>query len=214
MRYPVLVAATLTLIGGAAPLQAAVSALPADLMPLALRQLTAEVQAWRAPGALVGKGGRRRLGNARRQLAVQSAFSGGSTLEPDHRHLRDSARSCYLDLYRATFKRELSLDLPFARRSARQPWQAAPAGSSWRLRIEPGLTLGSHGSLGTRLSLPDTGNALVGRLSFEVRRGYADDEVGMALRYRDGEHRFLQLEHITGDSLAGERLSATVALRF
>jgi hypothetical protein len=65
----------------------------------------------------------------------------------------------------------------------------------------------------TRLTLSDGHAAWVQRVSLELR-GDAEGELGIALRYRDGERRFVQLERVTGDRETGERVAASVALRF
>jgi hypothetical protein len=117
----------------------------------------------------------------------------------------------YVKLYRERLQRERALgEMPVRRGSGDG---AAPA-PSWKVRIEPKLSIDDHGYLSAKLSLPDAGSPLARRFTFEVRHGYAGGELGVVLRYRDGERRFLQLAGATGDRSTGERVAAAVAWSF
>lgn len=206
------VLAFLAAAGHASAQHQALTPAPAALLPQLdsthLGRLAVELRPAIDARNLLAPREQRRLDEARRRLELQSVFSSDAELDRVFEGMRNVVRASYVTLYRETLQRERSLGGSWTARSR----EASEGASSWRPKIEPRLTLGNHGFVSTRLTLPYTGLLFLERLSLEARHGYKDGETCFALRYRNGERRTFRIERVTGSS--GERLSATLAVRF
>jgi hypothetical protein len=185
-----------------------------DLGPAPLRLFVAETRHWGHLRGMLSSGDRRKLDAGTVRFHMHSQFWTDPESDPFFDRTRDDVRAGYVKLYREMLERQLPLDdlLDEALRSPAGE-SAGRTGPSWRLDVAPRLAVGSHGYLGARFSLPDTGITGIDRFSVQMSRGFGGEESSMGLRYSHGP-RFVQLERATGDRETGERYSATVVLRF
>jgi hypothetical protein len=178
-----------------------------------LRVMLAELAPWRRAGKLLGLREQRKLNAASARIELQSRFRRNPESDPYYDESRNQVRGSYLKLYREMLREDFVdewIDDAFAAR--RQGRADGADDTSWHVRVVPRLSLGSHGSVGAKFSLPEVGVEPLDHLSLGVRRGFAADEWGMSLRYSAGP-RFLQLERVDGGR-DGKRYAATLVFRF
>ena len=183
---------------------------------------TTDAQEWRLARSLLSPGDLRKLDLEFVRFNLQSQFLTDPEHDPFYDRTRETVRGSYLKVYREILRRQYPLDELIEdawanRASARagggggEPGE--PDGPSWRVRVSPRVAIGSHGYLGTRLSLPYSGNRWLERMALNLRHGIRDDEWAVGLRYSQ-RGRFLQLERVADDPGSGDRYTLTVALRF
>jgi hypothetical protein len=182
-----------------------------------LGTLLTELAPWRRAGKLLGLREQRKLAAASAQIELQSKFQRNPESDPDYGESRSQVRGSYLKLYRDMLREDFIDDWiedSFAARHHGRDGAKSQDGdeTSWHVRVVPRLSLGSHGFVGAKLSLPEVGVKSLDHMSLGVRRGFAADEWGVSLRYSDGP-RFLQLERLDGGH-DGRRYAATLAFRF
>jgi hypothetical protein len=182
-----------------------------------LRAMLTDLAPWRRAGKLLGLREQRKLNAASARIELQSRFVRNPESDPYYDESRDQVRGSYLKLYREMLREDFLddwIDDAFAGRGRTPAGTEAAADDtpSWHVRVVPRLALGSHGSVGAKLSLPEVGVEPLDHLSLGVRRGFAGDEWGLSLRYSAGP-RFLQLESANGGR-DGKRYAATLVFRF
>ena len=183
-----------------------------------LGTLLTELAPWRRAGKLLGLREQRKLAAASAQIELQSKFQRNPESDPYYDESRSQVRGSYLKLYREMLREDFIDDWIEDSFAARRHGHDGGASSqdgdetSWHVRVVPRLSLGSHGFVGAKLSLPEVGVKSLDHMSLGVRRGFAADEWGVSLRYSDGP-RFLQLERLDGGH-DGKRYAATLVFRF
>ncbi|HEV8628776.1 MAG TPA: hypothetical protein VGV61_00565 [Thermoanaerobaculia bacterium] len=184
-----------------------------DITPLSLRLFNAETRYWTHLRQLLSSGDQRRMSQANSRFQLQTAFWSDPQRDPFYDRARNNVRDGYVKLYKEMLRREYPLDDFVEEVLQRGRYAERVAGPSWRVDVVPRLAIGSHGYVGARLALPDTGNPVLGRYTMQVRRGYFNHEWALGLRYNHGP-RYFELERVTGDRKTGDRYSGTVVLRF
>ena len=181
----------------------------------AVRDLEEETRSWSRVEGMLGSGDRRRMAEVRRLVAMQPIFFDDPEADPNHEWLRRAVRDGYVKLYREMLEERFPLDAALERgvRSRFRPEERESDEPSWRPLLSPRLAVGSHGYLGLRVRLPDTGIRGLEHVTLQVRRGFSDGESAVGLRYSHGQ-RFFQLESVSGDRETGKRYSASFRLRF
>lgn len=181
--------------------------------------------AQRAMERLLGKGRVRRLDEARFQLHLAADDWDLRDLDddPTYERTKDAVLSSYLKIQREiledAFQIEERLDAwvdrklygdDADRRDSRRPSERE---RSYKLRISPRISVGSHDYLGVKLRMPYTGHEFFDRLSFRMRHHFDEDRPSYILKY-DSDDIFVDLEFEPGLEFVGDQVSLSLRLWF
>ncbi len=172
------------------------------------------LQRWREDEELLGERRRQRLQVARYHLFAEEF---GRPLADDptaFEETKDILLSCVSKLARARLERT-PLAQRFAGRmeSLGDSLRTGDGDGTWSFRVSPRVGLGSHGYYGAHLRLQKSPDDLWSHFLLGFRQRFEENEHSLYLQYQDGD-RFVRLEHVDGDELAGDRYVLSLRVRF
>lgn len=170
--------------------------------------ISAQAQQRELVRGLVGKRRWRKLSEARFDMERFHLDPFGDLhYERPHAYedIKDTLKSGFLKMSREMLERRLKVD-EFRDR------HRSEASKSWKLRIDPRLSAGSHPYYGARFRIR-TSNEWLSKLSLRAIHKTEHGEAALKLAWED-ENREYQLEHVFGDPERGNMIKFHVRLSF
>ena len=178
----------------------------------------------RAMERLLGKGRARDLDVARFQLHLASDDWDLRELNDDsysYEQTKDTVLKTYLKLQREileeSFQIEQRLDAWVDRKlgSDREAnrHNLRVDGRSYKMRVSPRVSVGSHDYLGVKLRMPYTGSTFFNHLNFRVRHHFDEDRTSFIFKY-DADRVYVSMEIEPDLDRYGDQVGITLRFEF